>query len=65
MPLDKSRLDRMIASIDHFLKNTVPDNRDADPVQFFEDKPRHGPIAEPPATPLQDSTMPRRKDLFK
>jgi hypothetical protein len=65
MPLDKSRLDRMIDSIDQFLKNAVSDNQNTDPIQFGEDKPRDGPIAEPPATPLQDSTMPRRKDLFK
>ena len=77
MPIDKSRLDRMITMMDEFLKqreqdrlNGYPDDDDDDDPKQFLESSRTSPVAEPPATPQEDSAPQRihgqgRKDLFK
>ena len=72
MPLDKSRLDRMIKMMDDFLRQREqdklnyycdeddPEDQNTDPVEFLE-SPAAGqlPIAEPPMMPQEDSTPQR------
>jgi hypothetical protein len=75
MPIEKSRLDRIIDSVERYLSDHEKDimayydeDRDTDPIQFGN-PPRKGPVAEPPAE-IQDSAPRRihgspRPDLFK
>ena len=76
MPVDRSRIDRMIKMIDNYLcqreqdrLNGYPDDdddEDTDPMEFLESS-RTLPVAEPPATPQEDSAptqIHRSKDLF-
>lgn len=62
--VEKSRLDRMIALMDAWLRRRdreiaegtyYDDDEDTDPVQFQEGTGRNPPIAEPPAMPQEDT----------
>jgi hypothetical protein len=72
MPIDQSKLDRMIRMVDDYLSQRDDDeDRDTDPVEFQEtlSTRRAMPVAEPP-DPLTDGAPQRihgagRRDLFK
>jgi hypothetical protein len=66
MPIDKSRLDRLIKLVDEHLKLRDRYDAETDPVQFNEPKQRP-PIAEPANVPQEDgipTQIHKSRDLF-
>jgi hypothetical protein len=72
MPIDESRVDRMIRMMDDWFKQREQDKLNGyddedehiDPEQYLE-PPHKGPIAEPSVTHINTDSSTKRKDLFR